>query len=113
MATKTKSSSKKAATIKTPMFGGTVRRANSAYFEKSGIRAGQTLTQRPFLAIRDNKGRQVIEVVDNITDLVSMPQRTKVLHQWEGKNRSDYIGYTVGNLKEYLAENPPKAGQVV
>jgi hypothetical protein len=38
---------------------------------------------------------------------------TKVMHQWEGKTRSDYVTYTVGQLRDHVEANPPKAGQVI
>lgn len=114
MATKTTvANSNSTRNFRTPAFGGAVKQANSTYFEKSGIRAGGAQTQRPFLAIRIVNGRSVIEVIDNVQDLVALPKKTKVMHQWEGKNRSDFIGYTVGQLREYCEANPPKAGQVI
>lgn len=100
-------------TIKTPAFGDQFRKATSAYFDKSGIRNGGTLTQRPFLAVRDRDGRTVIEVVNNVSDLIALPRKTKVMHQWEGKTRSDYVTYTVGQLRDHVEANPPKAGQVI
>ncbi len=90
-----------------------VRRANSAYFQKSGIRKGGKLTQRPFVVFRRNENGINTEIVDNVESLIKLPARTRVMAQWEGKNRSDYVQFTVAQLREFVQANPPQANEVI
>lgn len=84
----------------TPVFVGG-KKAPSTYFQKSGILTGKRQTQRPFLAFRRNDNGVNVEVIEDINELVKLPAKTRVMTQWEGKNRSDYVNFTVGDLRKY------------
>ena len=81
------------------------RRGNRDLFTKSGnfIR-GQKLTHYPFLVfVVDNEGRRVdVRIVDNVDELLQYPDHFKVMSQWEGKWRSDFFYYLVGDVRKYM-----------
>lgn len=87
--------------------------ATSTFFEKSGIRRGTNQAQRPFLAFSRKNNKVNVEIVEDIRTLVRMPRKTRVMTQWEGKNRSDFYRFTVGDLQEYIEEHPATRNQVV
>lgn len=88
------------------------KNATSAYFEKSGIRHGGKMIQNPFIAF--NEGNEVeVELVDDIKDLIKRSSTVKVMARWPGKIRSDYVNFTVGDLKKHINANPPRSSEVV
>lgn len=87
--------------------------ATSHFFELSGIRRGTNQAQRPFIAFSRKNNKVNVEIVEDVRTLVKMPRKTRVMAQWEGKNRSDFYRFTVGDLQTYLEEHPANRNQVV
>jgi len=85
----------------------------TAYFELSGIRNKKKLPQHPFIVFRQYTDRAVIEIVDKPEELVKLPARTKVMAQWPGKKKSDFVKFNVGQLKRHIQENPKHACQII
>lgn len=109
MSTKRKSNSNRSSTS----LELTGKPATSAYFEMSGIRSKGKQMQRPFITFRRRNNKINVELVNDVQKLVQMPLKTRVMAQWEGKERSDFYRFTVGDLKEYLEDNPAKRHQAV
>lgn len=90
------------------------KKTPSIFFEKSGIRTMKKYKHHPFIAfVRNREGDVTVKIVDNPQDLIRLPKRTKVIGQWRGKTRSDTFCFSVGKLREYIENNPKKAGQVI
>lgn len=90
-----------------------VKKAPSIFFEKSGIRTKKKFKHHPFIAFIRKDGKVTVNVIDTPEALVSLPRRTKVMGQWPGKTRSDYFAFSVGKLRDYIENNPKKAGMVI
>lgn len=88
-----------------------IRIANRHFFEESGIRNNEKQAQRPYLIVRKSKTRLNLGLVYTAEELLTYPNTTKVLTQWEGKKRSDYYSFKVGDLRKYISEHPPKETQ--
>jgi hypothetical protein len=93
--------------------GNRIRKANSHFFEESGIRSNRSTKQHPYLILRKTKTRLNVDLVFNSEDLLELPNNTKVLAQWKGKKRSDFYGFKVVDFKKHLAENPRQPRQKV
>lgn len=89
------------------------KKAHSVFFEQSGIRKSKTRSQRPFLVVKNSNGQTDLQIVEDVTEVYNMPKKTRVMTQWEGKKRSDYYTFTVGQLREYCEANPAKVGEVI
>jgi len=85
----------------------------TAYFQLSGIRSKKTLPHNPFIVFRQYEDRTVVEIVESPEELVKLPAKTKVMAQWPGKKRSDFVRFTVGDLRKHIADNPKQACQVI
>lgn len=46
-----------------------------------------------------------VRIVDRATDLLEYPDDTKVMAQWGGEWSSDFMKFTVGDVRKYLKEN--------
>jgi len=90
------------------------KKAHSTFFEQSGIRKSKARSQRPFLVVRNmGTGTTDLQIVEDVTEVYNMPKKTRVMTQWEGKKRSDYYTFTVGQLRDYCEANPAKTGEVI
>jgi len=85
----------------------------TAYFELSGIRNKKKLVQNPFIVFRQYDDRTVVEIVEDPTELLKLPMKTKVMAQWPGKKRSEFVRFTVGQLRKHIEDNPKHACQVI
>jgi hypothetical protein len=90
-----------------------VKKAPSVFFEKSGIRTKNKFIHSPVIALVNKDGKVTVKIIDTPEALISMPKRTKIVAQWIGKNRSDYFSFSVGKLREYIENNPKKAGMAI
>lgn len=89
------------------------------FFEQSGIRSYAVLNHTPILAFvysslcgpeeRDD-GLQV-RIIAKPVDLLSLDDAVKCMAQWQGKHRSDFFQFTVGQFRAHLAEHTKKSGQ--
>ncbi len=93
--------------------GEKIRKANSHFFEESGIRANKEQKQHPYLVLRKTKTRLNIDLAFTAEELLNLPDNTKILAQWKGKKRSDFYGFKVADFKKHLAENPKQVRQKV
>ena len=89
------------------------KKTPSVFFEKSGIRTKKNFDHHPMLAFVRKDGNLVVRLVTTPQELVGLPLKTRVMAQWVGKTRSDYFTFSVGKLKEYIANNPKKPEQVI
>lgn len=85
----------------------------TAYFELSGIRNKKKLLQNPFIVFRRQTDRTVVEIVESPEELVKLPMKTKVMAQWPGKKKSEFVRFTVGQLRRHIVDNPKHACQVI
>lgn len=88
-------------------------KSKTAYFEKSGIRFGERLKHNPFIVFRESDDKVTVEVVDNAKDLIKLPNKTRVIAQWRGNNQSDFVQFTVEDLRTHCKKNPKHTCQVV
>ena len=83
------------------------------YFRLSGIREHAKLSHTPFLVfVIANDGVEV-EIVESATKLLQFPDDTQVMPQWSGDWRSDFFQFTVRDLRQFIANNPPESYDVV
>jgi hypothetical protein len=90
-----------------------IRVANRHFFEESGIRNNKKQTQHPYLVVKKLKTRVNLNLVYTAAELLTYPNTTKVLAQWQGKNRSDFYCFKVMDLRKHIIEHPPKATQKI
>lgn len=83
------------------------------YFAKSGIREFKRLRHTPFLAFREGQGWTNVEIVDSIDKLLMYPDEAKVMGLWPGKHHSDYVNFTVGQLRQFVAAHPKESFEMV
>ncbi len=92
------------------------RTDTDAFFKLSGIRNSGKLKHHPFLVFVDS-GRKddsmVVAIVNDIKELLELPDDVQVMAQWRGEYRSDFFQFTVGDLRKFIAENPPDKWEVV
>ncbi len=82
------------------------------YFRYSGIRSQKRLKHHPFLVFVCSDEVEVC-IVDNIKTLLEYSDDVQVMSQWEGEYKSDFFQFTVGELRNFIAENPPTAMEQV
>lgn len=69
-------------------------------FEMTDTLSCNRLTQTPFIVLDEKEG---ICLCDNALELVQLfPSTTKVLKQWVGRWKSDFLVFTVGDVKKAL-----------
>lgn len=74
------------------------------FFEKSGNFSGVKLTHTPFLVFLEEEGTFRVYIVDSADQLLSFPDETPVMGQWQGNYRSDFFQFTVGDFRPYADE---------
>jgi hypothetical protein len=74
------------------------------FFEKSGNFSGVKLTHTPFLVFVEEEGAIRVHIVDSADQLLSFPDETPVMGQWQGNYRSDFFQFTVGDYRPYADE---------
>ena len=83
------------------------------YFRLSGIRESKKLVHTPLLVFIATEDTVQVHIVENPKDLLSYADETKVMGQWRGQWRSDFFRFTVGQLRQYLADHPRESYQVI
>jgi len=74
-------------------------RTNVKDFLISGLGGTQ---HTPFLVFTIQGDNIIVMIHDNVTDVLSYSDETKVMKQWQGNWRSDFFQFTVGQLREVL-----------
>ncbi len=74
------------------------------FFEKSGNFGGVKLTHTPFLVFLEEEGAIRVHIVDSADQLLSFPDETPVMGQWQGNYRSDFFHFTIGDYRPYANE---------
>ncbi len=74
------------------------------FFEKSGNFSGVKLTHTPFLVFLEEEGAFRVHIVDSVDQLLSFPNETPVMGQWQGNYCSDFFQFTVGDYRSYTDE---------
>ncbi len=74
------------------------------YFEKSGNFSGAKLAHTPFLVFPEEEGAIRVRIVDSADQLLSFPDETPVMGQWQGNYHSDFFQFTVGDYRPYANE---------
>ena len=82
------------------------------YFEQSGIRERKTLKHTPFLVFQIEGRTVTVRCIDNAKDLLTWPDDTPVMGQWQGQWRSDFFQFTVGQLRAHVTAHPRAYGLV-
>ena len=80
------------------------------YFKSSGVLDSEKLNRTPFLAFIEDAGNVHVQIVDSFKKLLTYPDETRVMGQWEGKWRSDFFQFTVRDAREAaraLGKLPP------
>jgi hypothetical protein len=72
------------------------------YFKLSGVFERERLTHTPLLVFIADQDSVTVRIVDNPTDLLSLPDETPVMGQWAGQWRSDFFQFTVSHYRQYL-----------
>lgn len=83
------------------------------YFQKSGIREYKKLQHAPFVVMIPGEDSVDVDIVDNAKKLLAFADDTPVLAQWRGEWRSDFFRFTVGQLRQYVTDNPPSPHMIV
>lgn len=78
------------------------------YWKLSGALTRQKLPHTPFLVFLEEDDKVEVRVVDNITDLLTYPDETKVMNQWTGTWRSDFFKFTVGEARDAYSNLEPE-----
>ncbi len=90
-----------------------VRTEVQSYFHLSGIRETKRLSHHPFIVFTEAEDIKV-EIIDSAKELLEKyPDETKVLAQWGGQWSSDFFTFTVGQLREFIKNNPKEEYYVV
>jgi hypothetical protein len=78
-------------------------------FTIGGIREYAKRTHHPFLVfVPIGEDEIEVQLVESPKKLLLYPAETKVMVQWEGKWRSDFFQFTVGDLQEHIKLHPKK-----
>ncbi len=72
------------------------------YFEKSGVLFYERLNHTPLLVFVASEESVRVRIVDRPAELLSLPDETQVMGQWEGQWRSDFFQFTVGDYRRHL-----------
>ncbi len=78
------------------------------FFEQSGNFSGGKLLHTPFLVFLEEEDTVRVKIVDNAEELLSFPDETPVMGQWQGNFRSDFFQFTVGDYRPYAEEKRKK-----
>jgi len=74
------------------------------FFERSGNFSADKLLHTPFLVFLEKEDAIHVKIVDNAEQLLSFPDETPVMGQWQGNYRSDFFQFTVGDYRPYAEE---------
>lgn len=74
------------------------------FFEKSGNFSGAKPTQTPFLVFLEEEVAIRVKIVDSADQLLTFPDETPVMGQWQGNYRSHFFQFTVGDYRPYAVE---------
>jgi len=74
------------------------------FFEQSGNFSGGKLTHTPFLVFLEEESAIRVRIVESAEQLLSFPDETPVMGQWQGNYRSDFFQFTVGDYRPYADE---------
>lgn len=80
------------------------------YFKSSGVLDSEKLSRTPFLVFVEDSDCVRVQIIESIKKLLTYPDETKVMGQWEGKWRSDFFQFTVRDAREaarVLGKLPP------
>jgi hypothetical protein len=86
------------------------------YFSLSGIRENRRLNHYPFIVfnVNQSKNELKVEIVHSIKELLEQyTDEVQVMAQWAGQWRSDFMQFNVGDLRQYIKENPKKDYQII
>ncbi len=72
------------------------------YFQISGIFDFPKLAHTPFLVFTRSESKVEVHIVLNGRELLLYPDETQVMGQWNGKWRSDFFQFTVGQYRAFL-----------
>jgi hypothetical protein len=77
----------------------------TAFFTKSDNFCRSKLAHTPFLAfLNEQVGDKItvtVQIVDNVPDLLKLPDSTQIMSQWQGQWRSEFFQFTVGEYKKF------------
>lgn len=74
------------------------------FFEKSGNFSGAKLLHTPFLVFLQEDDAIHVRIVESADQLLSFPDETPVMGQWQGNYRSDFFQFTVGDYRPHADE---------
>lgn len=79
-------------------------------FTKSDLLTASNLNHTPFLVIESEPVDDAvyIAVVGNKEALLTYPDSASVLAQWKGQFRSDWLQFTVGDVRRFLETGEAK-----
>jgi hypothetical protein len=83
------------------------------YFEKSGIRDWKKLDHNPLLVFIVSENAVEVCIIDEPTALLTFPDETKVMGQWTGQWHSDFFQFTIGELRQHIANHPKTPHRVI
>lgn len=82
----------------------------ASFFAKSDVLSNRKLDHHPFLVFVTSGNIVAVAIVKNAVDLLNYSDDAPVMAQWPGEFRSDFFKFTVGQLREWVQNNPPPPG---
>ncbi len=83
------------------------------FFRLSDLREAKRLVHHPLLVFVELADGVEVRIVDNAVTLLTYPDETKVMVRWGGRWRADYYQFRVGQFRQYVAQHPKQAFQIV
>lgn len=84
-----------------------VRSDTDDLFSQSGMFDWKEVKQTPYLALLvDERGDVTVNVLTKHSDMLRLPDDTKLVISWKGNWRSDFFHFSVGEARQYLTEHP-------
>jgi hypothetical protein len=83
------------------------------YFQRSGIREHTNLNHTPLLVFQVDGDTVTVEILERADKLLEYSNDTRVMGQWKGNWRSDFLQFSVGQFRDHIAEHPRESWQMV
>jgi hypothetical protein len=83
------------------------------FFHLSGLREYKKLSMYPLIVFVEKDQDIIVEILYRADHLMDYANETKVMAQWGGQYCSDFFQFTVGQFKDYVAQNPKKEHYII
>lgn len=80
-------------------FSSNARLANDDFWRLSDVLNPGPKPHHPFLVLENEDGHTHINIIQDIDGLLAYADETPVLYQWQGKWRSDFFHFSVGQAR--------------